>query len=1021
MTVKFTNNASTTVGTGINTSATSLTVASASSFPSLSGADDYCYLTIQQSTGTVREVVKATALSGNTFTIVRAQDNTSAGTWSAGDIVELRMTAALLTDVIDAATVEGVKTNFQYTPTAGQTVFSGADNASNTMIINQAALVSVYLNGIRLVQGSDYSVSSANNTVTLTAGVTTADIVDVEVFGNFTGQSGAAVAITGGAISGASVAATTLSASGTATLNTFVSSNATISGGTINNVNIGGTTAGTVAATTLTANSVAVDNITIDGNEIDVSSGDLTIDVAGDIILDADSGVYRLKDNGASLLQIARDGSSSVHFYSAVSNMNMLFKGNDGGNTITALDLDMENGGRADFANDISVNDGRGLRLGSDDDSIIYNDGSNLYVKNNTSNQDIIFQGNDDGSASLEMLKLDSSNLGAATFSGSVTSAGLTSSGPINLTAGALAAAGNAGLSHRSSDNKVYLQAGTGGFNILDDQQNTHLAIDSAGVSSFYGNVGIGVIPTNFVNRKSLDIGLAGKIWGHTSATETGHGSNFYFDGAYKRIAANAATRHIQDGNGHTFDVASSSSANSGITWFTAQTINTSGNTTFGGNVNIAGGNLDVGTDSATVNFTDSNSGYTKYIEIGSTGATGNGDALLVVHAPGKGVGYFGYEAANDRLIIATDNGGGNNSIEFSVNAGTTTGGGTDNLNGATSALTINGSGETIVTGPNSATMELRAPTDNAFLMISAGYNDSGAEYAGLVLRQNQTNKWQISNTDSNIFRIYSYAVTAPVLQIDTYGVTSLGDGGGHSDLLRLKNSYSSDNSQRGAISWEDSSATTAQIDTRYDGSRVNMHFSHLYKNGYQTGNAAILGGLGTWGVHTNSPRTDIVFTSGTAVHSNRWGFGGGISGTNNVFYVINENNAGVYIGHGNQSWTAHSDERIKENIVDVGTVLPSLMGMRCVKYNLVSNPDSTKIGFIAQDWESSFPEVVDENDHLVLEDDGTIGTNDESDSTTPVKAMAYTETIPLLLKAIQELSAKVDEQAAKITALETN
>jgi len=68
----------------------------------------------------------------------------------------------------------------------------------------------------------------------------------------------------------------------------------------------------------------------------------------------------------------------------------------------------------------------------------------------------------------------------------------LTVSGPIQLTAGALAAAGNAGLSHRSSDNKVYLQAGSGGFNILDDQQNTHFAIDSAGASSFYGNVGIG-------------------------------------------------------------------------------------------------------------------------------------------------------------------------------------------------------------------------------------------------------------------------------------------------------------------------------------------------------------------------------------------------------------------------------------------------------------------------------------------------------------------------------------------------
>ena len=264
MTVKFTNNASTTVGTGINASATSLTVASASSFPSLSGADDYCYLTIQGATNSTREVVKATALSSNTFTIVRAQDNTSAGTWAAGDVVELRMTAALLTDVIDAATVEGVKTNYQYTPTAGQTVFSGSDNASATMIINQAALVSVYMNGVRLVQGTDYNVSSANNTVTLGIGATTADIIDIEVYGNFVGQSGAAVGITGGSITGTAITATSLGATGTATLNTLVSNNATISGGSLNGVTIGGTTRGAISGNAISGTSFA-------------STGDITI------------------------------------------------------------------------------------------------------------------------------------------------------------------------------------------------------------------------------------------------------------------------------------------------------------------------------------------------------------------------------------------------------------------------------------------------------------------------------------------------------------------------------------------------------------------------------------------------------------------------------------------------------------------------------------------------------------------------------------------------------------------------
>ena len=42
---------------------------------------------------------------------------------------------------------------------------------------------------------------------------------------------------------------------------------------------------------------VTIDNITIDGTEIDLSSGDLTLDVAGDIILDAvltDTGSYEV-------------------------------------------------------------------------------------------------------------------------------------------------------------------------------------------------------------------------------------------------------------------------------------------------------------------------------------------------------------------------------------------------------------------------------------------------------------------------------------------------------------------------------------------------------------------------------------------------------------------------------------------------------------------------------------------------------------------------------------------------------
>ena len=98
MGMKFTNNAASTLASGINASVTSLTVASSGGalFPTLT-ASDYFYCTLTNTVGTI-EIVKVTARSSDTFTIVRAQDGTTAGSWSLGDKVELRLVAASLND-----------------------------------------------------------------------------------------------------------------------------------------------------------------------------------------------------------------------------------------------------------------------------------------------------------------------------------------------------------------------------------------------------------------------------------------------------------------------------------------------------------------------------------------------------------------------------------------------------------------------------------------------------------------------------------------------------------------------------------------------------------------------------------------------------------------------------------------------------------------------------------------------------------------------------------------------------------
>ena len=98
MVMKFTNNATSTLAAGINNSVTTLSVAvgQGALFPTLSG--DYFYCTLANVAGTV-EIIKVTARSTDTFTIVRGQDNTSAASWIAGDKVELRLVAASLNDL----------------------------------------------------------------------------------------------------------------------------------------------------------------------------------------------------------------------------------------------------------------------------------------------------------------------------------------------------------------------------------------------------------------------------------------------------------------------------------------------------------------------------------------------------------------------------------------------------------------------------------------------------------------------------------------------------------------------------------------------------------------------------------------------------------------------------------------------------------------------------------------------------------------------------------------------------------
>jgi len=135
-----------------------------------------------------------------------------------------------------------------------------------------------------------------------------------------------------------------------------------------------------------TLTTLTVDDITINGSTIS-DAGDMTLDIGGDIILDADGADFIFKDAGSEKLRITLDGDHTIidaedeirldskfgYFRlrengtnvgmfdisnaqdfvirNLVADEDIIFKGTDGSSLITALTLDMSEAGAATFNN----------------------------------------------------------------------------------------------------------------------------------------------------------------------------------------------------------------------------------------------------------------------------------------------------------------------------------------------------------------------------------------------------------------------------------------------------------------------------------------------------------------------------------------------------------------------------------------------------------------------------------------------------------------------------------------------
>ncbi len=133
----FANNCNTTLSGSLTNVATTMSVTSATGFPSPTGSQ-YFYCTLADAaTQTTIEIVKVTAVSGTTFTIVRGQDGTSGTAFSSGAVVSLRLVRASLNDFPKLDETNSFSQNQTFTK------INTTDNASLAQATGAAGWVSV--------------------------------------------------------------------------------------------------------------------------------------------------------------------------------------------------------------------------------------------------------------------------------------------------------------------------------------------------------------------------------------------------------------------------------------------------------------------------------------------------------------------------------------------------------------------------------------------------------------------------------------------------------------------------------------------------------------------------------------------------------------------------------------------------------------------------------------------------------------------------------------------------------------
>lgn len=139
-----------------------------------------------------------------------------------------------------------------------------------------------------------------------------------------------------------------------------------------------------------------------------------------------------------------------------------------------------------------------------------------------------------------------------------------------------------------------------------------------------------------------------------------------------------------------------------------------------------------------------------------------------------------------------------------------------------------------------------------------------------------------------------------------------------------------------------------------------------------------------------------------------------GVSLESTSGYIAAANNA-LLVTLTPNGWAPGSDSTLKKNITNESAVLEKLMLCRPVTYNLKRDSSNTLVhGFIAQEFENRFPELVS----ILAGPDKMLSGVDSPFKGK--KGISYTGLISVLVKAIQEQQAQIASLQEDVTILKS-